>query len=195
MNNQNIQDSVFLLMTYESINYILSKNIEKKEKKDEIEELGMNLGEKVTNHLMNNNVNEGSNVSMKVTDNILAFIAREVWIYIFKDENRKLKSDKKGVYYILSGDIKLYNFLITEKNSENNEKLEAIIWFISGILRGALLAFNIESLVTGSTKLWSNEEYGDNKSQISQSYLVFTFAINIVNFEFKYESELIQNKI
>lgn len=39
MNNQNIQDLVFLLMTYESINYILSKNIEKKEKKDEIEEL------------------------------------------------------------------------------------------------------------------------------------------------------------
>ena len=191
MNNQNIQDSVFLLMTYESINYILSKNIEKKEKKDEIEELGINFGEKATNHLMNNNVNEGSNVSMKVTDNILAFIAREVWIYIFKDENRKLKSDKKGVYYILSGDIKLYNFLITEKNSENNEKLEAIIWFISGILRGALLAFNIESLVTGSVKLWTNDD-SDSKNKINESYLVFTFAINIVNFEFKYDSDFNQ---
>ena len=192
MNNQNIQDSVFLLMTYESIKYILSKQIEKKEKKDEIEELGINFGEKATNHLMNNNVNEGNNNSKKITDYILIFITRNVWEYIFKDENRKLKSDKKGVYYINSGDLKLYNYLITNKDFQNDEILESIIWFISGILRGALLAFNIESLVTGTTKLWSNEEYGDNKSQISQSYLVFTFAINIVNFEFKYDSDFNQ---
>ena len=192
MNNQNIQDSVFLLMTYESIKYILSKQIEKKEKKDEIEELGINFGEKATNHLMNNNVNEGNNNSKKITDYILIFITRNVWEYIFKDENRKLKSDKKGVYYINSGDLKLYNYLITNKDFQNDEILESIIWFISGILRGALLAFNIESLVTGSTKLWSNEEYGDNKNQISQSYLVFTFAINIVNFEFKYDSDFNQ---
>ena len=194
MNNQNIQDSVFLLMTYESIKYILSKQIEKKEKKDEIEELGINFGEKATNHLMNNNVNEGNNNSKKITDYILIFITRNVWEYIFKDENRKLKSDKKGVYYINSGDLKLYNYLITNKDFQNDEILESIIWFISGILRGALLAFNIESLVTGSVKLWTNDD-SDSKNKINESYLVFTFAINIVNFEFKYESELIQNKI
>ena len=121
MNNQNIQDSVFLLMTYESIKYILSKQIEKKEKKDEIEELGINFGEKATNHLMNNNVNEGNNNSKKITDYILIFITRNVWEYIFKDENRKLKSDKKGVYYINSGDLKLYNYLITNKDFQNDE--------------------------------------------------------------------------
>ncbi len=188
MNNQNIQDSVFLLMTYESIKYILSKQIEKKEKKDEIEELGINFGEKATNHLMNNNVNEGNNNSKKITDYILIFITRNVWEYIFKDENRKLKSDKKGVYYINSGDLKLYNYLITNKDFQNDEILESIIWFISGILRGALLAFNIESLVTGSVKLWTNDD-SDSKNKINESYLVFTFAINIVNFEFKYDSE------
>jgi hypothetical protein len=191
MNNQNIQDSVFLLMTYESIKYILSKQIEKKEKKDEIEELGINFGEKATNHLMNNNVNEGNNNSKKITDYILIFITRNVWEYIFKDENRKLKSDKKGVYYINSGDLKLYNYLITNKDFQNDEILESIIWFISGILRGALLAFNIESLVTGSVKLWTNDD-SDSKNKINESYLVFTFAINIVNFEFKYDSDFNQ---
>ena len=191
MNNQNIQDSVFLLMKYESIKYILSKQIEKKEKKDEIEELGINFGEKATNHLMNNNVNEGNNNSKKITDYILIFITRNVWEYIFKDENRKLKSDKKGVYYINSGDLKLYNYLITNKDFQNDEILESIIWFISGILRGALLAFNIESLVTGSVKLWTNDD-SDSKNKINESYLVFTFAINIVNFEFKYDSDFNQ---
>ena len=191
MNNQNIKDSVFLLMTYESIKYILSKQIEKKEKKDEIEELGINFGEKATNHLMNNNVNEGYNNSKKITDYILIFITRNVWEYIFKDENRKLKSDKKGVYYINSGDLKLYNYLITNKDFQNDEILESIIWFISGILRGALLAFNIESLVTGSVKLWTNDD-SDSKNKINESYLVFTFAINIVNFEFKYDSDFNQ---
>ena len=191
MNNQNIQDSVFLLMTYESIKYILSKQIEKKEKKDEIEELGINFGEKATNHLMTNNVNEGNNNSKKITDYILIFITRNVWEYIFKDENRKLKSDKKGVYYINSGDLKLYNYLITNKDFQNDEILESIIWFISGILRGALLAFNIESLVTGSVKLWTNDD-SDSKNKINESYLVFTFAINIVNFEFKYDSDFNQ---
>ena len=57
-NNNEIQDSSFILLVYESINYILSKKIEKKEKNEQIEQLGINLGEKVTHFLMNDPKND-----------------------------------------------------------------------------------------------------------------------------------------
>ena len=84
-------------MTYESIKYILSKQIEKKEKKDEIEELGINFGEKATNHLMNNNVNEGNNNSKKITDYILIFIKRKrFWRKIKGYESKNVRFYKRS---------------------------------------------------------------------------------------------------
>ena len=51
-------DSVFLLMVNESIKYIFSKQLDKKAQKQEIEELGFQLGEKVTNNLLNTDNNK-----------------------------------------------------------------------------------------------------------------------------------------
>ena len=44
---------------------------------------------------------------------------------------------------------------------------------------------------TPKGKLWTNDD-SDSKNKINESYLVFTFAINIVNFEFKYDSDFNQ---
>jgi hypothetical protein len=177
MNDSEIHDSVFLLMAYESIKYILSKKIEKKEKNEEIEKLGMNLGEKITNFLMNDSQRDSD--YFIDSKKILIFIAEDVWDFIFKDKNIKLIEDQKGIFYIYSGDIKLYNFLIVDKNYKLDEKSNAVIKFICGILKGALNAFNIDSLITSNVKEWNNNE------RINKSNLLFEFSVNIVNYEFK----------
>ena len=50
-------------------------------------------------------------------------------------------------FVIICGDIRLYNYLVTEIGNLNDPKLEAVLNFICGIIKGALNVFNIEGIV------------------------------------------------
>ena len=110
-------DSIFLLMVNESIQYIFSKKLDKKAQKQEIEELGFQLGEKVTNNLLdtdNNRITSEKNS----TETYFQFITQNDWEFIFKDKYCQLTKENDGSNFVItSGDIRLYNFLVTEKGN------------------------------------------------------------------------------
>lgn len=89
----NIVDSFFHFLVLETVNYILKKeNMDTKQKLLEIEDLGSHLGERITNFLLNNTV---SNTKMEI-DEIMKFLGRDVWIFLFGKQIAKLQTNRKG---------------------------------------------------------------------------------------------------
>ena len=171
-------DSVFLLMVNESIQYIFSKKLDKKAQKQEIEELGFQLGEKVTNNLLNTDNNKITSENNS-TETYFQFITQNVWEFIFKDKYCTLTKENDGSNFVItSGDIRLYNFLVTEKGNQNDPKLEAILNFISGIIKGALNVFNIECIVIPNVANYARHLIKEMKNNPEFQY-IFTFNVNV----------------
>ena len=171
-------DSVFLLMVNESIQYIFSKKLDKKAQKQEIEELGFQLGEKVTNNLLNTDNNKITSDNNS-TETYFQFITQNVWEFIFKDKYCTLTKENDGSNFVItSGDIRLYNFLVTEKGNQNDPKLEAILNFISGIIKGALNVFNIECIVIPNVANYARHLIKEMKNNPEFQY-IFTFNVNV----------------
>ena len=176
---QDVYDSLFILMVNESIQYIFSKKLDKKTQKQEIEELGIQLGEKVTNNLLNTDKSRAT-LDKNSVDNYFQFITKNVWEFIFQDSNCQLSKENEGANYLItSGDIKLYNYLVTEKGNQNDPKLEAILNFICGIIKGALNVFNIECIVTPNVANYSKQIARDFKNFPDNYTYIFTFNINV----------------
>jgi len=188
-NQDKIQDSFFILLTAESIKYILNKNIEKKMKKTQIEELGIQLGEKESNQIMNDKNFKFDNYDNKYSKLIksMATLQDIIWINIFRMDNFQLKTDNnKDIFYIYTGDIKLYNYLYTEKGmNQKDEILDAILWFICGVIKGTAKVFNIECIINSNVRKWeeSDNQEGVNKIKIKPSQFFFDFTVNILNNE------------
>ena len=173
-----VYDSIFILMVNESIKYIFSKNLDKKSQKQEIEELGFQLGEKVTNNLLNSDNNRITS-EKNSTETYFQFITQNVWDSIFKDKYCQLTKENDGSNYVItSGDIRLYNYLVTEKGNLNDVKLESVLNFISGIIKGALNVFNIECIVIPNVANFSRHLVKEMKNNPEFQY-VFTFNVNV----------------
>ncbi len=173
-----VYDSIFILMVNESIKYIFSKNLDKKSQKQEIEELGFQLGEKVTNNLLNSDNNRITS-EKNSTETYFQFITQNVWDYIFKDKYCQLTKENDGSNYVItSGDIRLYNYLVTEKGNLNDVKLESVLNFISGVIKGALNVFNIECIVIPNVANFSRHLVKEMKNNPEFQY-VFTFNVNV----------------
>ena len=171
-------DSIFVLMVNESIQYIFSKKLDKKAQKQEIEELGFQLGEKVTNNLLNTDNNRITS-EKNSTETYFQFITQNVWEFIFKDKYCQLTKENDGSNYVItSGDIRLYNFLVTEKGNQNDPKLEAVLNFICGIIKGALNVFNIECIAIPNVANYSKHLAKDMKNCPEFQY-IFTFNVNV----------------
>lgn len=145
-----ICDSIFHLLTLESINYILNKKIENKQKIQEIEGLGAHLGERISNHLLNSNYNTTSSTKMEVNE-IMKFLGRDVWIFLFGKQISKLQTNSKGTYLIDCDEIRFHHLLINEKLG-CEEVLEFILQFVSGVIKGVISAFNLEGNVNANFK-------------------------------------------
>ena len=176
---QDVYDSLFILLVNESIQYVFSKNLDKKSQKQEIEELGIQLGEKVTNNLLNSDKSRAT-LEKNSVDNYFQFISKNVWEFIFQDSNCQLTKENEGANYLItSGDIKLYNYLVTEKGNQNDQKLEAILNFICGIIKGALNVFNIECIVSPNVANYTKNMVRDFKNFPDYYTYIFIFNINV----------------
>ena len=185
-----VYDSIFLLMVNQSIQYIFSKKLDKKSQKQEIEELGFQLGEKITNNLLNTDNNRITTSEENSIENYFQFITQNVWEYIFKDKFCQLKKENEGLnFLIICGDIRLYNFLVTEIGNQNDPKLEAVLNFICGIIKGALNVFNVEGIVIPNVVNYSSHLVKNVKNFPENQYL-FTFNVNV----FSDNKELNENK-
>ena len=176
---QEVYDSIFLLMVNESIQYIFSKKLDKKAQKQEIEELGFQLGEKVTNYLLNTDNNRITS-EKNTTENYFQFITQNVWEFIFKDKYCQFTKENDGSNFVItSGDIKLYNFLVTEKGNQSDPKLEAVLNYVCGIIKGALNVFNIECIVIPNVVNYSRHLVKELKNFPDIYQYIFTFNVNV----------------
>jgi len=149
LNPNGVHDCFFHLLFLESVNYILSKKLENKQKQSELEEMGCRIGERISNHLLNIN-----NSRVKDIDEIIIFLGKDVWNFIFGRKISKLQTNRKGTYLIDSDDFKFLNGVFTEKHMtpETQQNIELILAIVSGVVKGTLSAFNIECIVSASFK-------------------------------------------
>ena len=144
-----------------------------------MEESKVQLGEKVTNNLLNSDKSRAT-LDKNSIDNYFQFISKNVWEFIFQDSNCQLTRENEGANYLItSGDIKLYNYLVTEKGNQNDQKLEAILNFICGIIKGALNVFNIECIVSPNVANYNKNIVRDFKNFPDYYTYIFTFNINV----------------
>ncbi len=189
VDRHNIHDTAFHLLALETISYIANKNLDSKQKFNEIEELGSHLGERIANHLLNN-FTASSNTKMELED-IMKFLGRDVWLYLFGKQISKLQTNRKGVFLIDCDDIKFHHNLIMEKN-KHDEMLDYILSCVGGIVKGVLGAFNIECSVSPNFKaqpIVSTILYmaGDNKTTMNDSAMgpfSYSFNITLLNLNF-----------
>lgn len=179
-----ISDATFNLLVYQTIEYILSKKIDKKKQREEIEEIGRQLGEKVMNNLLNFDQSAGYIRSSNEIENILRFIGNRLFNYIFGINEAKdgwnLERSKDGnlTYSCTFGDIRLFSFLVQNKHNIRNDKTDAVLLFIAGVIKGAIKVFNFDSAIHPSASVHSPQ---NSKLKIPALYTL-RFDINIINY-------------
>ncbi len=196
VDRSNIYDTIFHLLVLETMNYILKKeNLEINQKISQIDEIGSHLGERITNHLLNKN-NLSTSTKMEV-DEIMKFLGRDVWLFLFGKQITKLQTNRKGTFLIDCDELKFHHCLISEKNNLN-ENLEIILSFICGIIKGVLGTFNHECNVIATFKIQpiinlllnvSNPIPIDNKNNYNtansptqpQNACSYSFTISLLN--------------
>lgn len=174
-----ISDSSFILLAFESIKYILSKKLDPKIQNEQLDELGQHLGERVSNFLMNSvEVNASKNKKdLEFLNQIMRFLGKDVWIFLFGKQIKKLQRSNEGIYSIDSEEIKLHCLLLSEKNNQSDEKLDAILTFICGILKGVINSFNLECTVTAALGPGLS-----NQNKAEGFKYEYIFKISFINF-------------
>lgn len=175
-----ITDSIFHLLFLETVNYILSKKLDKKQKQVELEEIGYHMGERISNHLLNL-----SNNRVKEITDILIFLGKEVWTFVFSKKIFKLQTNKKGTYLIDIEDFRFLNGLFTEKtiSTANQETIELILYSICGIIKGTLSVFNLDCIVTPTFKpqVIINNLLSNMANISNVTVAPYSFTINLLN--------------
>jgi hypothetical protein len=162
------------LIILESIKYINNKQLQALDKQQEIQELGLKVGEKSTNLLLSN---IGGKIKMEEHDAI-KFISHDVLNFIFKPASKTSSKSKNTYIYEMDEFPILYPFIIDKDVSmQNTEIIDLILNYYAGIIKGGLKVLNIESIVTGSFKydvLYKNTSL---QSKADQYPLRFTITI------------------
>lgn len=180
METPKTSEPTFLLLALESIKYILQKNIEQKKQKEQIIELGSHLGDKISNHLMNSqNLAQGTPVVSQI-NSIFNFLSDEIWPFIF-DKKASIRKEKLS-YLLETTNIKLHSYLITDKSSSNDEKIDPSLWFVEGIIKGVISSFNVGCDVSSSFKrgnMFDNQGSSINPFEVQYNY---TFEITPLDY-------------
>lgn len=129
---------------------------------------------------------------MELND-ILKFLGRDVWNFVFGKYIGKLQTNRKGKHFNEKGtylidceDIKFHHFLIKEKTPSLNETLalDNILYLVSGLIKGVLACFNIDASVQPSFKPQTALNNIFKKADVNQedsSGYAYSFTITLPN--------------
>lgn len=171
--DKNFSESTFILLSLESIKYILSKSIPNDQQKSQITELGIHLGEKIANYLMNSQFKSNVNQDFNNINTILNFLCEKVWNFIFA--KKATKRQEQRAYYIDTTDIKLHSYLVTS-NKNQDDTINCVLWFIEGIIKGVLISFNVNCDV-GSNYAKENSKSSD----LFNIQYIYSFKISLLD--------------
>ncbi|KAF9931979.1 Trafficking protein particle complex subunit 33 [Linnemannia zychae] len=111
-----------------------------------LEMIGFRVGERLIERI--------SKDRMRFTDNldVVKFICKEVWMFLFKKQVDNLKTNHRGVYVLQDNNFRWFNRMAHDQSSvESVKKVTPHLWFPCGILRGILSNLGIASVVVAET--------------------------------------------
>ncbi|KAF8935883.1 transport protein particle component [Dissophora ornata] len=111
-----------------------------------LEMIGFRVGERLIERISKDRV--------RFTDNldVVKFICKEVWMFLFKKQIDNLKTNHRGVYVLQDNNFRWFARMAHDQSSAESEKrVTPYLWFPCGILRGILSNLGIASVVVAET--------------------------------------------
>ncbi|KAF9381020.1 Trafficking protein particle complex subunit 33 [Podila verticillata] len=111
-----------------------------------LEMIGFRVGERLIEKI--------SKDRMRFTDNleVVKFVCKEVWMFLFKKQIDNLKTNHRGVYVLQDNNFRWFARMAHDQSSaESVKKVTPYLWFPCGILRGILSNLGIPSVVVAET--------------------------------------------
>lgn len=143
-----LETSIWNNLILEFIFYINEKQAFLQEKIIEIQEFGINIGEKITNHILS-----FGNKSKLEEQDVIKFISNDVFSYIYKPTSKTLSNNKK-TYMFEVDDLPIIVPYINDKvpSQKNEVFIDLILQVYCGIIKGCLKIFDLESIVSSNYK-------------------------------------------
>ncbi|KAI1321337.1 Trafficking protein particle complex subunit 33 [Mortierella claussenii] len=107
-----------------------------------LEMIGFRVGERLIEKI--------SKDRMRFTDNldVVKFVCKEVWMFLFKKQIDNLKTNHRGVYVLQDNNFRWFTRMAHEQASdEAMKRITPYLWYPCGILRGILSNLGIASSV------------------------------------------------
>ncbi|KAF9404406.1 Trafficking protein particle complex subunit 33 [Podila epigama] len=111
-----------------------------------LEMIGFRVGERLVEKI--------SKDRMRFTDNleVVKFVCKEVWMFLFKKQIDNLKTNHRGVYVLQDNNFRWFARMAHDQGSaESVKRVTPYLWFPCGILRGILSNLGIPSVVVAET--------------------------------------------
>ncbi|KAK3811986.1 MAG: transport protein particle component [Benniella sp.] len=108
-----------------------------------LEMIGFRVGERLIERISKDRSRFSDNLD------IVKFLCKEVWMFLFKKQIDNLKTNHRGVYVLQDNNFRWFGKMTHDQNSaEAVKRVTPYLWFPCGILRGILSNLGIASVVS-----------------------------------------------
>ena len=184
--SEQVHNSFYLHFIYEMINMIIKKHVSRRSAEDsassgrnddalkfEVEQLGAELGKRVSDQLAiesaSEQVKEKNNIQIDKT----RFLCCQVWTYLFNHRVTTLKSNGNGAYQI-NDDSNEFLARLSSENPDSPEFLQKVSVykaFLMGIIKGVLYNLGAEGPIRCELNLISVDSSSYPKLLILLNYM------------------------
>ncbi|KAF9296593.1 Trafficking protein particle complex subunit 33 [Linnemannia elongata] len=111
-----------------------------------LEMIGFRVGERLIEKISKDRLRFADNLD------VVKFVCKEVWMFLFKKQIDNLKTNHRGVYVLQDNGFRWFTRMAHDQSSaESVKKVTPYLWFPCGILRGILSNLGIASVVVAET--------------------------------------------
>ncbi|KAK3840388.1 MAG: BET3 family protein [Linnemannia elongata] len=111
-----------------------------------LEMIGFRVGERLIEKISKDRLRFADNLD------VVKFVCKEVWMFLFKKQVDNLKTNHRGVYVLQDNGFRWFTRMAHDQSSaESVKKVTPYLWFPCGILRGILSNLGIASVVVAET--------------------------------------------
>mmetsp|Transcript_4327 Transcript_4327/g.4783 ORF Transcript_4327/g.4783 Transcript_4327/m.4783 type:complete len:195 (-) Transcript_4327:30-614(-) len=143
--NLQVESSALYFMLHEYFTYISESPKELNIKQEELKSVARVLARNIMERISEDQLGR-----LKDKVEVMKFLCKDFWTYLFGKIVDKLQTDSKGTYRIIENEFKFLKRL-PATTDKAKEYISLCGKFFSELLKGALLTFNIESEVTLDT--------------------------------------------
>lgn len=113
-----------------------------------VEEYGFSIGLRIAEILIYQNSNNEILKNLELL-NIMKFVCRDVWKLMYSKQMDNLKTNHRGTFVLIDNNFEYFQRFDSPLDFEDTlEKMKPYLYIPSGIIRGVLKSFGVESIVT-----------------------------------------------